>query len=183
MIAKSLFAALTALLILPPAAWGQTAPEYSVKASYIARFADFIEWPEAAAEEETSQAFVVSVIGDAPFRDIFERTFAALKIKNRQVEIRHISSIEESEGSQILFVSHSERRKLDKIIAFTRDKPILTISDTDGFANRGVILNFYRERKKILFEINPSASEETGLRISSLLLNSARIVDPEEDEK
>ncbi len=179
MITKSSFVAFAVLLSLPTTGLGQTAEEYAIKATYIARFAEFIEWPEEAVEDDTSRAFVLSVIGDAPFRDILERTYAALKIKNKSVEIRYISSVEESEGSQILFVSRSEKKNLEQIFAFTRDKPILTVSDTKAFARQGVIINFYLEGKKVRFEINPSAVEDTGLWVSSLLLNYARIVDPQ----
>lgn len=167
------------LLILPTAVLGQTADEYAIKATYMARFAEFIEWPEEADKDRLARAFVLSVIGDAPFRDILERTYAALKIRNKNVEIRYVSSIEESEGSQILFVSRSEKAKLKQILAFTRGKPILTVSDTKTFSGKGVIINFYTEGKKVRFEINRSAAEETGLRISSLLLSYARIVDPQ----
>ena len=162
---------------------GQTAPEYAVKASYIARFTEFIEWPEKTIEDNPSKPIVISVIGDAPFRDIFDRTFAALKIKRKSVEIRYISSVEDSEGSQIIFISRSEKRRLKQIVAFTKDKPILTISDTQGFVGQGVMINFYQEEKKIRFEINPSAAEDAGLQLSSLLLSSAKIVHLEEDKE
>ena len=171
------------LLILPGAALGQTAPEYAVKASYIARFTEFIEWPEKTIEDNPSKPIVISVIGDAPFRDIFDRTFAALKIKRKSVEIRYISSVEDSEGSQIIFISRSEKRRLKQIVAFTKDKPILTISDTQGFVGQGVMINFYQEEKKIRFEINPSAAEDAGLQLSSLLLSNAKIVHLEEDKE
>ena len=162
---------------------GQTAPEYAVKASYIARFTEFIEWPEKTIEDNPSKPIVISVIGDAPFRDIFDRTFAALKIKRKSVEIRYISSVEDSEGSQIIFISRSEKRRLKQIVAFTKDKPILTISDTQGFVGQGVMINFYQEEKKIRFEINPSAAEDAGLQLSSLLLSNAKIVHLEEDKE
>lgn len=167
-----------ALLVLSVSGFGQTASEYSIKASYIARFTEFTEWPDKSVEKGTEGAVVLCVIGDATFRDIFERTIAALTIKNKRIEIRYISSVEEIENCQILFVASSESRILKQIIEFTKDKPILTVSDTQGFAKQGVIVNFYQERNRIRFEINPSAIEETGLRVSSLLLNVARIVDP-----
>lgn len=177
------FAAVVIVLSLPMAASAQSAAEYAIKASYMARFAEFVEWPEGAGENDDSRVFVVSVIGDAPFRDIFERTFAALKVESRSVEVRYISSVEDSEGSQILFVTRSEKKRLEQITAFTRDKPILTVSDTEGFAKQGVIINFYQERENVRFEINPSAAKDTDLRISSLLLSNARIVKGEKDKR
>lgn len=179
LIAKTSFVLSACLLLLPTVLLGQTAPEYAIKAAYIGRFTEFTQWPEDAIEKDNPQAFIVSVIGDAPLGEVFERTLSALKIKNRNVEVRQISFVREAEGSQVLFISGSEEKQLGEITAYTRDRPILTISDTEGFARKGVIINFYPEAQKVRFEINPSAAEESGLRISSLLLEYARIVDPE----
>jgi len=174
---------LAILLLLPAAGFGQTATEYAVKATYMARFTDFIEWPMQALQDDSAGVIVVSIIGKVPFRDILERTFAVLTIKNKNVEVRYISSVEESVGSHILFISLSEKKRIAKIIAFTRDKAILTVSDTEGFARQGVIINFYLEGNKVRFEINPSAVEEAGLKVSSLLLNYARIVVSPKDKQ
>ncbi len=179
---KSILVAFAILLGLPTVGLGQTAEEYAIKAAYMARFAEFTRWPEETAKDTPSRTFVLSVIGDAPFRDIFERTYLPLKIGNKNIEVRYVSSIEESEGSQILFVSRSETGRLEQIIAFTRDKPILTVSDAKAFAGQGVIINFYLEGEKVRFEIDPSAVEGAGLWISSLLLSYARIVGPERAE-
>jgi hypothetical protein len=167
-------------MLLPAPGFCQTASEYAIKATYIARFTEFIEWPKEDPDD-TSEAITVSIIGKTPHRDILERTFRELKVGTKRVEIRYVSSVEESEGSEILFIAASEEKKVEGIVSYTKDKPILTISDTKGFAERGVIINFYQVRRKVRFEINPSALEDTGLRISSLLLNSARIVEPKKD--
>ena len=54
---------------------------------------------------------------------------------------------------------------------------VLTVSDTNGFAHQGVIINLIKVDNKIRFEINPAAAERAGLKISSHLLRLARIVE------
>jgi hypothetical protein len=78
----------------------------------------------------------------------------------------------------MLFISRSERDRVAGILADLNDAPVVTISEINQFALRGGIINFYNEGDKIRFEINPSAAERKGLRISSQLLKRARIVGP-----
>lgn len=178
--ARRSFITVAILLTLPLAVLGQTAAEYAIKASYLARFVEFVQWPEGAITDEPSAAFVVSVLGDAPFEDMLESTFAAQPVGNATVEVRFISSVEESVGSQVLFVSRSEENRLEEILSFTAGSPILTVSDTEDFASRGVMVNFYIEGDAVRFEINRSALEDTGLSINSLVLSYARLVGPQE---
>jgi hypothetical protein len=51
----------------------------------------------------------------------------------------------------------------------------LTIGDTEGFTQRGVMVNFYMENNRVFFEINPNAAMRAGLKISSALLRIAGI--------
>jgi hypothetical protein len=53
---------------------------------------------------------------------------------------------------------------------------ILTIGDTEGFGEKGVMINFIIRDNKVRFEINPEAARRAGLTISSKLLSLATIV-------
>jgi hypothetical protein len=53
---------------------------------------------------------------------------------------------------------------------------VLTVGDSDGYAARGVIANFYLEENRVRFEINREAAVRARLGISSQLLKLARIV-------
>jgi hypothetical protein len=78
----------------------------------------------------------------------------------------------------MLFIASSAAEILSEILSNTRDKPILTVSDTNGFAAKGVLINFFLAGDKIKFEINEKAVHESGLVMSYRLLNLARIVNP-----
>ena len=57
-----------------------------------------------------------------------------------------------------------------------KDARVLTVSEIDGFAQQGGIINFISERNKVRFEINPDAARRLGLNISSELLKLAKVV-------
>lgn len=157
--------------------------EYQIKAIFLEQFTRFIEWPESATILDTNNTFIIGVFGDNPFGSILENTFEKRKIKNKKVQIRYLSTIEEIDNLHILFISKSNEKILPDIISATADKPILTISDSEGFSEYGVLLNFYKIEDKIKFEINEKAAHRSGLVVSYILFNLAKIVNPIRGEK
>ena len=79
----------------------------------------------------------------------------------------------------ILFISSSEKDRLPSIMAALKDLPILTVSEIEGFAQRGGMINFIIVGNKVHFEVNPDAAKQVGIHISSQLLKLARIVTDE----
>jgi len=157
--------------------------EYEVKAVFLERFTRFIEWPEESEINDTIKPFVISVIGKNPFEGILEETYSTQKIMDKPVTIRFISKIEQIEDTDILFITESKGKQLLKIISYTKNKPILTVGDTKGFAKKGVIINFYLRNDNVRFEINKSAARESGSLVSSLLFNLARDIETKEEHQ
>jgi hypothetical protein len=147
--------------------------EYEVKAAYIYNFAKFVEWP--AKLKERDDLIHVCVLGD----DLFGPAFATIEDKpvgERKIGIRRLTSLQHVGCCEILFICNSEESELDRIVEAVKGSPILTIGDTNGFTQHEVMINFYMENKKVLFEINPRAAIRSGLKISSVLLRIARII-------
>ena len=154
--------------------------EYYRKAALFKVLCQYIQWPKSSDVNDPLKPFVIGVIGSNPFGSILETAYSREenKIKNKKVEIRHISKMEEIENCHILFISKSLDKELEEILAFTTGKPILTIGETKGYAQRGVLFNLYISRNEIRFEINALALRESGLIPSSQLLSVAKIVGP-----
>ena len=147
--------------------------EYEYKAAFIERFTRFIDWP---GEFNTIDTFIIAVIGKNPFNNSLDDLFAFTKIKNKNVEIIYTNSINDVTNINLVFISGSEKKRIKEILAAIGDKPILIISDSKGFAERGVHINMYVDENKIRYEMNPETLEKSGLRVTSLLLSSAKIV-------
>ena len=152
--------------------------EYYRKAALFRVFSQHIQWPKNSGLADRSKPFVIGIIGKNPFGDILEKAYSQtdIKIKERNVEIRYISKMQEIKGCHILFISKSVGKELAEIIAVTRKKPILTIGERKGFAEKGVLFNLYIFKGQIRFEINALALRESGLIVDSQLLSVARIV-------
>jgi hypothetical protein len=147
---------------------------HEIKAAYIYNFAKFVEWPNARFQK-AGESIHVCVFGDDPIGPSLE-AIEGKTAGNKKVSIKQITSLQNVRGCEILFISNSEEAYLAKILKVISGSPILTIGDTEGFAEQGVIINFYLKNRTVRFEINPKAAIRAGLRISSNLLRIAKIV-------
>ena len=80
------------------------------------------------------------------------------------------------QGCQILFVSTSERYNVEQIVEQAKGFPILTVGDTEGFAERGIDINLLVVENRVKLEINKQCLDTKGFKVSSELLDLATIV-------
>jgi hypothetical protein len=90
--------------------------------------------------------------------------------------IRQVQALQSLGECQLLFVSSSEKNRLSEIIGAVKGRPVLTVGELEGFTQRGGIVRFLIESNNVRFEINPDVAERMGLKISSRLLNLAKVV-------
>lgn len=165
---------------LSPKSFSQ-ASVYVLKAVYLEKFSRFVTWPEECEMNDPTKPFIISVLGRTQLTENLEQIYAIQKINNKKVIVKRISNLYEIENSHLLFIAESERKNLQNILALTKNLPVLTVSEASNFAEKGVIINFYEEEKKLKFEVNESAVLQSPLQMSFYLLNSARIIQPVKD--
>jgi hypothetical protein len=172
--------ALSIMILLSSLSLFSIEDEYYRKAALFRVFSQYIKWPQDSDVNDQKKPFVIGVIGKNPFGSILEAAYSQEenKIKDKKVEIRYISKMEEIDSCHILFISKSVDNELEEILAVTRGKPILTIGETKGFAEKGVLFNLYISHDEIRFEINALAMRESRLIPASQLLSVAKIVGP-----
>jgi hypothetical protein len=152
--------------------------EYELKAVYLERVTRFFEWPDETESPVSDDYFVIGVLGENPFGTRLTDLYAERKIKNKNIKVRYLSQLKEIEGCHLLFISRSMSEELPQVLEVTAKNPILTVGDTKGFAEKGVLVNFFIENDKLRFEINEQGLREAGMLIDSLLLKVSKIVNP-----
>ena len=164
-----------AWLLAGPGARAETTPEYQVKAVFLFNFAQFVEWP-AAAFTDAKAPLVIGVLGEDPFGTHLDDVVRGETVGGRRLVVQRHERAEDAVGCHILFVSRSESKRLEQVIAALRGHSILTVGDTEGFAQRGVMIRFITEKNRIRLRINLDAAKAAGLVVSSKLLRPAEIV-------
>ena len=163
--------------IAPPVARADEAPEYQVKAAFLYNFAKFVDWPSAAFSGENSP-LIIGVLGDDPFGDALDKTVEGKTVNDRKIVVRRYKQADDAKSCHILYVSRSEKKQVDKDLDRLDKTNTLTVGDMDQFLQRGGMVNFIIEDKKVRLEINPDAAERANLKVSSKLLQVAHIVKP-----
>lgn len=175
--ARSILTLLMALLLfcLP---WrtdsAEAVPSYHVKAAFIYNFIKFIEWPTTAFKDSRTP-YIVGVLGKDPFGSDLKNTMSDKTINGRPILVRSVTDPEIGK-CHALFISSSERRRLKSILDQAKGAPVLTIGETEEFAQMGGIINFVIEDNKVRFQINIEAAKRADLKIHSTLLNLAKVI-------
>jgi len=149
--------------------------EYEVKAAFLYNFAKFVEWP-AEAFPDGNAPILVCIVGRDPFGDILNQTLLGKTVNGKPVIIQRGGITQDLRFCHIVFISSSERKRLAQIMQRLNGASVLTVSEIEGFAELGGIINFTLEGNKVRFEINVTSAERARLRISSKLLALAKAI-------
>jgi uncharacterized protein DUF4154 len=150
--------------------------EYDVKAAYLFKFTKFVEWPTSAFYGPEAH-FVIGIVGRDQFGGL-DRILEGKRIGDRSLEVRYLLSgdVAGLRACQMVFVNASEERRLPDILAAVQGRPVLIVGESEGFASAGGTLGFAIRQSRVGVEVNSEAARQARLKISSQLLNLARIV-------
>jgi hypothetical protein len=146
-----------------------------VEAELVERFTQFIDWPPDRLAEKDGP-FVLGLLGRNEVEPAIEKLARERFFKKHRVEVRRLEGPEGAEACHAVWIGGSADAQLAAVLARTTGKPILTLGDTEGFAQRGVMINLRRESSHIAFEINLDEARKSGLKFSSRLLALGKIV-------
>jgi hypothetical protein len=142
--------------------------EYDVKAAYLLNFTKFVDWPSRSLEP-----FTICIVGDDPFGGSLTQILEGEQVNGRRIAVRHVS--QPSRSCEVVFISKSEGsvgRTLAEVPA-----GVLTVGEGNEFLRRGGMIAFVLDNRRVRFDVNQRAIEKGGVRVSSRLLNVARVVE------
>jgi hypothetical protein len=149
--------------------------EVQVQAVFLYNFSRFVEWP-AQTFSAPGDPFVIGILGSDPFGARLDEAVRNEQINGHPLTVRRFRNVAEVDNCQILFVDRSEVARLGQILAALDHRSTLTVSQADGTAQRGVMIQFATENNRIRLRINVESARASGLTISSKLLRPAEIV-------
>lgn len=146
--------------------------EKAVKATYLYKFAPFIDWPDPAAEFPAG-SFTICVVGDHPFAGVLDRAVEGQKVAGRPIAVQHLPALSGNFACSLVYLGNDDAQFVTAALASLRGKPVLTVTDgqTDP-ANAGII-NFVLQDNRVRFAIDDAAAAANHLTISSKLLSLA----------
>jgi len=160
------------------AASGSSYSEYKVKVGFLYHFLKFINCPKWKQSED-KKPIIVAIIGDNPFGENLGY-FKNKKIGKREITVRDLGNFDNIDNKkmlihcEVLYICDSEEKHVDEILQITKNENVMTVSDIDGFIDKGGLINFKLKNKKLQFDINQAVAKSEGFYISSKLLRLAQ---------
>ena len=155
------------------------AEEYEIKAAFLYRLFNFINWP-AEVFPSPDSPFQLCILGEDPFGDNFDIIIKEGEIAGRKVNISRFKGAESSElalSCHVLFICDDlEQTNREAFLAQLKEKPILTVSDIQDFAEEGGMIEFIKTENRVRLAINRQSVLKGGLKINPHLLKISQIV-------
>ena len=148
--------------------------EYAVKANYLYKFAAYVEWP-ASAFASPASPLKLCVVGEDPFGALLDQAVSGQRVNGRPVAIQRLKSLARDADCHILYLGQSSPQLAAQTVDALRGSRMLTVSDAPGV---GAVVSFIVRDRRGRFSIDDDAAAQTGLVISSKLLDLALSVKP-----
>jgi len=147
-----------------------------VKAVFLINFLSFAEWPPAKMGPPSSR-LTIAILGDPSFAAIVERAAAGHAVSGHAISVQSVDTPEQATDAHLVFIASSQARRLPAALRALAGSTVLTVGDTDGFAQDGVAINLYTFDNRVRIEVNSTAAARAGVRLSANLMRLARIVE------
>ena len=166
-------------LLFVASALGNSAPaqsvsEDSVKAAFLYRFVDYVEWPAQALQ---GTQFTIAVLDDTQVAADLEHILSGHQLKGRAAKVKLVHHAKDAADAQMIFVGSGDEDTHRRFIASLTDHSVLVVTDEEHGLEEGSTVNFMLVDHRLRFEISLTAAERSGLRISSELLSVAARVE------
>jgi hypothetical protein len=178
MVAVTLRLLLAGTLLWTAAGMAQTdsrAAEVRIKAAFLYKFGDFVQWPPAAFTRPDA-SFTIGVMGAEDLAVALEQVVVDRRVQGRPVAVRRLRRGESLAGLHMLFVGQSETGRLSEVLAAARGHAVLTVTESEDAIASGSMINFVAVDDKVRFDVALPPAERGQLKISSRLLAVARKV-------
>ncbi len=152
-----------------PAAQAQSREE--IQSALIFNFARFVTWPETAFASPTAPVRLVFVEADG-LATTFTDVVRGKNVNGREFEIVKGGAADLA-GAHIVFVGGAGQYAA--VSAAVTGKPILSVGE-EGFLGAGGMIAMLRDGAKVVFEIDVSVLNATGLTVDPRLLRIAKTV-------
>lgn len=150
-----------------------TQHEYELKAGVLYHIIEYVEWPAGALSND-SPAIRIGLVGQIPFADALE-VLNGKTIQGRELQVKRVSDPQATASCQVLFIGASEKPRISEIVAEVKDRPVLTVSEFEGFVEQGGMVNLIAGPNHIVMEINRQVAKRARLSMSSQLLKVAKV--------
>ena len=158
---------LAPMMLAQPA---RTTTESELKAAFVYNFAKFVTWPD----DSKTKPLEIGVLGDPELGATLGELLEGKNLGGRPLRVAVFNSLSELRATNVLFIRTDRKQTLETALHTIAGLPVLTVGESDDFAQLGGVVQLVRDGRKMRFDVNVAAAEQAGLRIQAQLLKLAR---------
>ena len=164
---KLLLSVFSLALVFVGQTWAETTPLEHEKAILVSKFAKYVGWPEQALQSE----FMIGVYDDNEKYEYFKAFFANKGVKNKDINVRLITSISDAKTVNILYIPSSKRRILTMAEKAIEGFSVLLMTEKSNDINRIMVdVSFDEEKSNLTFKVNQFNIANASLTLPDLAL-------------
>jgi hypothetical protein len=166
--------ALLAVLGPRPAAAQDTSTvlERRVKAAFLVKFPDYVEWPDGSFARPDAP-FVIGVAGDEALVQELAQAVREKALDGRPLQVRSLKAGASLAGVHLLYVARDDTARVMQSLGTAAGQHMLLVTEVEGALQQGSVINFVMSGGRVKFEISLESASRQGLRLSSRLLSVA----------
>jgi hypothetical protein len=167
----------SALAMAQTSALRQAGPsEDSVKAAYLLRFLNYVDWPPASFAGPDAP-YVIGVANDDAMLAELQRQAIGRSVNRRPVTVRRVNAGDALAGLHVLFVGgRNDRARQAALLHQVHAVPVLAVTEADGALEQGSMINFRLIDERLRFEVALDPVKRSGLELNTRLLSVASAV-------
>ena len=165
---RSIWATAIAACLAAPVMAGTPSLRLAVKAAYLAKFAPFVVWPEAAFSAPNAP-LVLCVQGEDPFDGMLDKLTAGESVGAHPVIVRRLLKLDPDSGCHVVYLAGSPVQSPAAALKVVEDRPVLTVTDAAASVEKGIV-HLVLMDGRVRFMIDTDKASRCQLGISSKLL-------------
>lgn len=154
-----------------------SASEQSIKAAYLYKFTDYVEWPPDVLADPDVPLTIGVMADDRLARELETMTLGRV-VRGRSIIVRRVAPREPLDGMHVLFVGSAGTAELPGLAEAARQHAVLVVTETGNALRHGSVINFRPLDQRIRFEVSLDSADRAGLKLSARLLAVALHVEP-----
>ncbi|MCZ8353262.1 MAG: YfiR family protein [Cyclobacteriaceae bacterium] len=152
--------------------WAQEKPVHEIHSQMMYNFIKYVQWPNEAEGGE----FVVGVMGDDDVLNTLKQWYDGKPKGSKKYVIKKITSPGEAATCSVVYLGRSKSNQFEEIKNSISGKPVLTITNGNGLAQKGSCINFKVIDGKLKFEMNQGTLTSSNLKVSGQLVSMAILI-------
>jgi hypothetical protein len=152
----------------------RTEPE--AKAAFLQKIFAFISWPKG--DRAAGQPLRIAFIGHSPVAREFTRLMNDHPVGNKPFEVHYETLESNLDDYQVVFLPLSSARRAQALAERTSSRPVLTVCESSGGCDKGIVLTLLVADDRIRYEVNLKRARKVGITFHSQILTyAARVCD------